>query len=413
MKKLKKLAALLIASVMLLSLAACGNTNSTTSEPPGSNGNGAAKTGVLKIGALANITGWFSIIDSANVNELKAMAKIINDEGGLVVGDTTYTIEIDVQDGQSDATGIRNAAQILANNGCKYVIETNDFWVEGALDIFESNGIMNIQAQNNMDFNAINENLKYAYTFCNGAAASYVSAFQAFVAKYPDVKSVVYCQNDDGVNEATAILVRNLCEEYSLEYIDSPVIYDASAPDFSAIALQVIASGADAFIGNGQPTNIASILKEVRNNGSSMVCAATVTQPGSLLLETAGVSASNRAFTLGPDLTTEANNTEIFWKIYQQVLADYGEEASSSFTGNFANCLYVLTNLMQECGSVEVEDVMAYWNTISSVESIYGTGLIGGTETYGCNHLLATPNPLSMLVDGQIEFGGWYDTIVP
>lgn len=179
---MKKYTALLLAFVMLLALAACGTTPATTSttpdasEPAETATTSEIKTGVLKIGALANVTGWFSVVDAANVNELNVFTKMINNEGGLVVGDTTYTIEIDVQDVQSDATGIRNAAQILADNGCKYVIETNDFWVEGALDIFESGGVMNIQAQNNMDFNAINPDLKYAFTFCNGAAASYASA---------------------------------------------------------------------------------------------------------------------------------------------------------------------------------------------------------------------------------------------
>lgn len=411
---MKKVLALFMALSLLFCLTACANGGTATSPSPSQSAEPSetAKTEVLKIGALANVTGWFSFIDAANVNELRTMARLINEEGGLVIGDTTYTIEIDVQDGQSDATGIRNAAQLLVNDGCKYVIETNDFWVEGALDLFEAAGIMNIQAQNNMDFNAINPDLKYAYTFCNGAAASYDSAFRAFVEKYPDVKTVVYCQNDDGVNDTTIVLIKGLCDKYGIEYVDAPVIYDATSTDFSATALQVIASGADAFIGNGQPTNIGSILKEIRNNGSSMVCAAVVTQPASLLTDVAGVQAANNAFTLGPDLSTETNNTEIFWKIYQAVIEDHGEEASTSFTGNFANCLYVLTNLMKECGSVEVDDVMAYWDTIKTVESIYGTGNIGGMNTYGCNHLLGTPNPLGMLEDGNVVFGGWFDTEV-
>jgi len=426
--KAKKLIALALAAVLMFTFAACGGTGTQTSPSPDAQQSAApapaesaaptddaaaGTTEVLKIGALANLTGWFSVIDSANVNELKAMAKIINEGGSLKVGDKTYTIELDIQDGQSDATGVRNAAQILADNGCKYVIETNDFWVEGALDIFENAGIMNIQAQNNMDFKAINKDLKYAYTFNNGAASSYDSAFQAFKAKYPDVKKIVYCQNDDGVNDASIKLVKDLCTEYGYEYVDAPVIYDANATDFSAVALQVIASGADAFIGNGQPNNIASILKEIRSNGDDMVCAAIITMNAGVLLAVAGADAADNAFSLGPDFTNESNNTEIFWKIYQQVIADYGEEAAGNFSGTFANCLYVLTNLMQGARSVEVADVQDFWDKLDAVDTIFGPGVPGGTETYGVNHLICHPNPLSMLVKGEIQFGGWYDTKLP
>ncbi|MGI5971551.1 MAG: ABC transporter substrate-binding protein [Oscillospiraceae bacterium] len=430
---LKKIVSISLALAMLLFLVAC---NGATKEPGGETGapggdstpsasdkspapapdgstSPGEKTDVLKIGVLINLTGWFSVIDANNKNEITAYANMLNEEGGVKIGDTTYTVELVFEDGQSDATGIRNAAQLLVNSGCKYVIETNDFWVESAMDIFEKNGIMNMMAQNNMSPATINPDLKYSFTFCNGAVANYDAAFQAIKDLYPEAKTVIHCQNDDGQQEALQELMREKCEKYGFTYIDEPVIYDASATDFSAIALQIIKTGADIFMGNGQPANVASILKEVRNNGSDQVFAPIIGMPAASLMEIAGIGASTRVFSESWDLSTEANCPPLFWKIYQKYVEDFGAESAASMGGNFSNTLYVLLNLMQGCGSIDVGDVIAYWDTLETVDTIYGTGIIGGKETYGVNHLVAHPTGITYLVDGKQEFGGIYDTIVP
>ena len=163
----KKLLALLLAAAMVLGLAACGSGSgsssgggSTTSDnaPAASTADSAAAPAadqnttasgdnVLKIGALLNTTGWFASIDYNNQIEMQTLCDYINEQGGLDVGGTKYQLELVVEDGGSDAEGIRSAAQRLVDAGVKYVMETNDFWVEGAIDIFENAGVMNVMAQ--------------------------------------------------------------------------------------------------------------------------------------------------------------------------------------------------------------------------------------------------------------------------
>lgn len=425
-KHIRKLIALLLAGCMLFALAACGGTstegesNAPVASDPVSSGentptgeNTSTGDNVIRIGALCNQTGWFAIYDYNNVLEMQCLAKMINDKGGLEVGGQTYTIEIIAEDGQSDASGIRSAAQLLADAGVDYVVETNDFWVEGALDIFENAGIMNIMAQNNVSYTTINENWDYSYTFSNGAAAQYAAAFELLVRDYPQVKSIVHCENDDGSGEAKAALIKALCEKYGLEFIDKAVIYDAEATDFSAVALQLIATGADAFIGNASVTNAGSILKELRNNGSDMVLAGTIGANASMLKEAAGADASTNAFTMGSDLENPENNTEAFNELYNTFKAEYGDEVASAWCGVGVNCLYVLLELMKDAGSVEVEDVRAYIESAETVESIFGTANICGVETYGVKHIISHPNSTTKLVDGEVVFGGWIDCYVP
>ena len=413
---MKKILALLMALVMVFGLVACGAEpapDASTDAPAQSDSSDSSGEKVLRIGGLVNQTGWFAVYDYNNILEMKTLANMYNAKGGIEIGGEKYMIEIVEADGQSDFEGVRAAAQILVDEGVDYVIETNDFWVEGAIDLFENAGVMNIMTMNNMSFTTINKDLKYSFSFNNGSAALYAAAIAVLVKDYPDVKSLVYCQSDDGLIDVNSALIASLCEEYGLEYIDKPVVYDAEATDFSAIALQVISSGADAFFGAGDVSNVGAIMKEIRNNGSDMTIAGVLGTNAGMLRDAAGADVSDNAFTLGSDLSNPANNTEIFNEIFNAFKAEYGEETASTWSGYAVNCMYMLLQLLQSAGTTDVEEVIAHYNTIDQLESLYGPGKISGTETYGVNHIISHPNPSTKLVNGEVVYGGMYECFVP
>lgn len=431
---MKKLLAVVMALAMILSLAACGSgdasgggSGSGGAAPAPAEGSGAAASAgteaaepanadnpVLKIGGLVNQTGWFATYDYNNALEMQCLADYYNTQGGIQIGDTTYNIEVVVQDGQSDTAGIRSAAQLLADDpDIHYVIETNDFWVTGALDIFENAGIMNIMSQNNMDFTALNADMQYSYSFYNACPAQFAAALAFIKQQYPEASKIVFCSNDDGNGESQSALVQSVCEELGLEYIDQPVIYDAESTDFSAVALQLIATGADVFIGNADVTNDGSIMKELRNNGSDMICAAVIGSNASMLLDASGLSDASNAFTMGSDLATPEHNTDMFNEVYNLFKEEYGEDTAASWCGASVNNMYTLLQLMQGAGSIEVEDVRAYYDSVESIETLFGTGVICGMETFGCNHLVSHPQSITYLENGEVLYGGSVECLVP
>jgi hypothetical protein len=97
--------------------------------------------------------------------------------------------------------------------------------------------------------------------------------------------------------------------------------------------------------------------------------------------------------------------------------SETGEETAATFDGAAANCLYVILQLMQKCGSVDPADVAAEWEKGGQIETIYGTGTIGGEETYGvANHAIGSPRSVS-IIDPDAEdgwyFAEWIDTEIP
>ena len=418
----KKLFAMLLAASMVFSMAACGSGSSSAASSAGSTGAPAAPASnaasaentttssgdnVLKIGALINTTGWFASIDYNNQIEMETLCKYYNDQGGIDIGGTKYQLELVVEDGGSDAEGIRSAAQRLVDQGIQYVIETN------AIDIFENAGVMNIMAQNNMNHNVMNADIKYSYSFSDACTSQYSTALDVIKDQYPEVKSVVYCCDDNGVNKEQAALIEDACKRVGLEYNDAFIVYDGETTDFSSIALKVINSGADAFIGNGTPDNIAGLLKEVRSAGSDMLCAAVITLSPGALIAGSGLNDLSGAFTFGSDIATPEHNTDTFNELYKLFVDTYGQDNAAAWNGACMDNLYNLLQLMQGAGSTDVEAVRSYFDSIDSIETLFGTGVKCGEETFGVAHLIAHPSHALKAENGQIVYMGTYDCVAP
>lgn len=424
----KRVLALLLSGALLLPLAACGNDTPGSSTPPdndtppasqpANDGTGGA-TDTLKIGLLVHQTGWFAGVDTPNFNEFNAMIDYVNNDlGGWTVGDTTYTLEAVNADGQSDYTALNTAALSLVDAGVDFVVETNDFWVNSVANVFEEEGIMHVSAYCVLAPDYITEANTMAFTGSNGTGGDYATAFAALNKYYPDVKSVVLANDDNGLDETMITLMQKYAEPYGIE-VKGMVIYPGDTTDYTAYAQQLVDSGADAFLGNGSPDAYGALLKAVRALGSDMVCACAQGKTATTLMEYAGADACYNAFTLGPS-TREADksqNTDILNDLVAKVAEMYGAENAATFDGAAANCLYVLLQLMQKCGSVDPADVAAEWEKGGEVETIYGTGTIGGEETYGvANHAIGSPRSVS-IIDPEAEdgwyFAEWIPTLVP
>ena len=420
---MKRTIAILVTLLLCLSLfTACSDKDAPTTSSGGStapSGSGSgSETGessgveVYTVGALLNVTGWFSSIDSSSSEGLYAMAAIINEDGGIWVDGRNYIIEIDLQDGQSEATGVRNGAQILANSGRKYLIVGNCFFIEGSLDIFNSNGIMTMMNMNSMNFEALNPKWPYSFWFNCGSAQWIVTAIETLRAQYPEVRSIVYLNDDDGNSGTMTEYIRICAERSGLEYIDNPILFDPNLTDFSGIALQTINTGADATIGNYSDANASAILKELRNAGSDIVMAMLTNSSIASYQETAGFDVGWNFFNFSLVLEEEYC-TDMYWRLYQKLNEMYGIEAAKNLSPNSAESLYVWMQLVQGANSFDVDDVIAYWDTRPALDTITGPGIIGGQEFFGIDRVLSGPIPVSIgEPNGVSRFAGWVESYV-
>lgn len=429
----RRILAMLLAVSMLLVLAACGGaagSSAPAAEAPAAEGSApegsapaeapAAGNETLKVGLLVHQSGWFAGVDTPNYYEFNAMVDYVNEElGGWKVGDKTYTLEAVCVDGKSDPDALRSGAMALVDAGVDFVVETNDFWVASCADVFEEENIMHASAYCVLAPGYITPDHPMAFTGSNGTGGDYATAFAALNKYYPDVKSVVLANDDNGLKDEMVGLMKKYAEPYGIEVKDNIVIYPGDTTDYAPIAQKLVDTGADAFLGNGSPDAYGAILKAVRALGSDMVCACAQGKTATTLMEYAGKDACTNAFTLGPSTreADKAQNTDIMNALIAKDAEKNGEETAANFDGAAANTLYIMLQLMQKSGSVDPKVVAAEWEKGGEIETIYGTGTIGGEQTYGvANHAVGSPRSVS-IIDPTAEdgwyFAEWIDTQIP
>lgn len=119
------------------------------------------------------------------------------------------------------------------------------------------------------------------------------------------------------------------------------------------------------------------------------------------------------AFTFGSDIATPENNTETFNELYKLFVETYGEDNATAWNGACMDNLYNLLQLMQGAGSTDVEAVRSYFDSVDSIETLFGTGVKCGEKTFGTAHLIAHPNHAMKAENGQVVYMGTYDCVAP
>ena len=111
MKMLKKAASIVLASAMVVSLAACGSSNDKGS---------SADTDTFKIGGIGPITGGAAIYGQAVMNAAQMAVDKINADGGI----NGYQVEFRFEDDEHDAEKSVNAYNTLKDWGMQMLMAT-------------------------------------------------------------------------------------------------------------------------------------------------------------------------------------------------------------------------------------------------------------------------------------------------
>ena len=123
---MKKVLALVMAVIMVMSLAACGSKTDAPTEAPKTadapqtteaGGSDAAPAGTIKIGAIGPLTGDYAIYGGAVANGIQIAIEEINAKGGL-------QFELLSEDDQGDPTMAVNAYNVEMEKGMQVLLGT-------------------------------------------------------------------------------------------------------------------------------------------------------------------------------------------------------------------------------------------------------------------------------------------------
>ena len=71
--------------------------------------------------------------------------------------------------------------------------------------------------------------------------------------------------------------------------------------------------------------------------------------------------------------------------------------------------LYTLVQAIEAAQSLDPAKVIKAFENMKTIESSTGTAKVGGMKTFGINHLVVQPCPITRIQNGVVEFIRWYD----
>ena len=138
---------LAVAVVTGMLLSSCGGTPATKSVTATATvtATTTAQPKILKIAYFMSLSGFLSVYYVSQEAEVRAMADIYNENGGITVGGQKYFIEMVGEDTQSSADGAAaGATRLVYDKGVKFVVGPFGFEAAASTPIFEENKVINV-----------------------------------------------------------------------------------------------------------------------------------------------------------------------------------------------------------------------------------------------------------------------------
>jgi len=378
---------------------------SCSSETPAN----SANTQTLTIGEIEPLTGMFGDIFKY-VPQGEQLAKdYINNNGGITVNGQKYNLDIITLDGKDSPDGATAAAtELVLDKKVKFIAGTGPAFMVPAIDaVTEPNGVLYTAVYQNGQKLEMGPNypLKFVGSPCSfsGQQASMTYLKQ----KYPDVKTIAYILVNDGQIADNDKPVRATATKLGLSIKGDIVGFTPDTQDFTPIAQKAVALNADAImIGNAITPWFGLTIKAIRALGYTKpifsCCDAFV------LTDIFGIAGADAEGFFGPSIPSDPNipNLPQIGKDVIKMANDKGWTLNSMHVQGFS-AVYSMVQAIKAANSLDPKTVAAKWEQMTTIDSIFGPGKMGGKQTYGVNHNVYYQTPISAIKNGKVEFGAW------
>jgi branched-chain amino acid transport system substrate-binding protein len=377
----------------------------TTAAPPT-----AAQAKTLKVGVIIDLSGFLSVFFIQDEKDLELTAQMINDKGGITVQGQKYNIQLAVEDGKSSPDGALSAAnKLVYDEQIKFALGPMAFEGAATTPIFEANKVLHVFNYSDCNPTSINPNTIYGFVGDNAPVGQAIAMFKITQKEFPKAKTVAIVLPDDGSPPFLMPKYKPILESMGYTVLNggNPVTFPNNMEDFTPIADKLNALNPDAIIQTSStPASVGSIVKGLRSLGNTVpyICNSFGSIPA--VLDIIGPAGSTNFITLNYT-ADDPNNPPLLKELIAKM------PPNSFITFSYANCLYVLTQVMQKANSSDPEAVKTTWESMDTVDTLFGTGILGGDQTYGLkHHAVGVPVPYQKVMNGQVQtlpYSDWMD----
>jgi len=382
-------------------LAACNGEETTTPDDTGDDTatDTAAPMEKLQIGAILSLTEWYSVVDAADKVDLEYVAQMINDDGGIQVQGKSYEIELLIEDGKSSLDGNTAAAnKLVLDDGVKFVVGPGAFFNLATTPIFEANGVLHVANYNGLNPAEMNADTPLAFLGLDPItqANAELKALQLY---YPEVKTVCLA-TEDATYPAFEPHFKALVERLGLTLSGDPVLFATNAEDYNPVAAAINAQNPDAvWMPIGIDPSYFGIVTGLRTLGYEGPVTFPIDAPS--VVGALGDAATGIVGVLSKQVE-DPNMPDVMKR-----LLNMGDPTRHVF-GLAPEALYLLAQAIEAADSLDPVEVAQKWETLTSIDTLYGEGFPSGNELFGLtNHAWANPIPVALINDGQVEYKPW------
>lgn len=367
MKKTTRILAIVLTAVMLMTAMSMAA--------------GAEKTDTLTIGVIGPMTGSVAVYGTHVSKGVELAVAEINANGGLVVGDTTYTIVTETKDDQCDSTETLNAFNSLIADDVQVVVGSATSGCTSAItSVANSEEIVIITPSGTSD--SLTSTMDFVFRSC------FADSFQGkLAAKYAADNGltnvgIVYCSADtysSGLRDAFT----KACAEYNVTVVAEESVATMTEVDYTNQFTKMVSAGAQLvftpFYYDVMGPYVVSQARQVGFSGVILGCDGVDNTEGYIPVG-ADLSAFNDVYftnLYAPELSTSPVS-DAFLASYIEM---YGENPNN-FDAMAYDAVYILAQAMTECGSVEAVDIQEYLaDTTHTYDRVGGNYCFDSTGT--------------------------------
>lgn len=356
----------------------------------------------LKIGFVGVTSGPAAAWGTSNVRSMETLADMINERGGVTIGDKTYNIEIVTFDDQKDPKRAIAGMEKMAQEGIHYVVGPNvDDGAAAVRPVAEANNIIYFPY-------AFPKEL-YAPPASNavlGMVASYQSgpAIYKYLMDERGVKTVAFV----AANESDPLSQRDsgmaAAKELGLEILGDAT-YQNDTRDFTPVLTPIVRMKPDLLVLSGvAPGNAPLLIRAARELGYQGIISTETAQDAKVLEEGAGELA-NGFISVGGASTPEIASDEMraFVDKYVEKFGEYNDESNTKVYA----LQYILDTL--KAAPEAVNDVEAFKKAMDTFEApnpyVKNDGKLRyvGMSSFGQKRQLSVPLVVNEYKDGEFK----------
>ena len=417
MKTFRKgfLSSTIILVLFAMILGACASPTAAPTNPPAAVANTPTPKSLV-IGEIETLTGASSDNLKLAASGAYLAQQYVNSHGGITINGDTYMVDIKLEDNKGTADGASAAAtKLIQDEGVRFVTGSGPPPLTAAIgQVAEPAGVLYASIYNNGTEAEQNPDRKFTYIANPDSFAGQISAMTYLKEIHPEVKTIAYVLIDDGQIEANTPQVKKSAEELGLTIVGDIIGFAPPTVDFTPIAQKAMETNADAvMLGNGPTDYMGQMLKDLRTMGYTkpiFVCSMTPPQD---IMKIAGPEASTNFFGHGiSELVAVPDAPQITKDVIAMAVADPEIGRFDMMMAQGFDAIYTMVQAIDKAQSLDPKVVADSWQKMPAIDTVFGSGQIGGLQTYGINHSVYTQLPILRLENNTLSWGTWEKGIV-